>query len=101
MAKVGMVEREKKRERLAKKYCAKREKLLAVARDRNAKPEDVFKANMELAKLPRNAAPIRQRNRCKSTGRPRGVYRRFNLCRIELRRLASVGELPGVTKSSW
>jgi small subunit ribosomal protein S14 len=101
MAKVGMIEREKKRERLAKKYANKRAKLLAVARDRSANPEEVFKANMKLAKLPRNSAPIRQQNRCKMTGRPRGVYRRFNLCRIELRRLASIGELPGVTKSSW
>jgi len=101
MAKVGMIEREKKREKLAKKYAAKREKLLAVARDRSANPEEIFRANMKLAKLPRNSAPIRQQNRCQMTGRPRGVYRRFKLCRVELRRLASVGELPGVTKSSW
>lgn len=101
MAKVGMVQREKKRARLAKANKQKREALLAIARDRNAKPEDIFKANMKLAKLPPNSAPNRRQNRCQTTGRPRGVYRRFGLCRIELRRLASIGELPGVTKSSW
>ncbi len=101
MAKVGMIQREVKRKKLAKKYASKREKLLAIARDRNANPEDIFKANMELAKLPRNSATNRQRNRCALTGRPRGYHRRFNLCRIALRDKASKGELPGVTKSSW
>lgn len=101
MAKVGMIQRELKRKRLAKKNANKREKLLAVARDRNANPEDIFKANMELAQLPRNSAPNRQRNRCALTGRPRAYYRRFNMCRVVLRDKASKGELPGVTKSSW
>lgn len=101
MAKVGMIQRELKRKRLAKKNANKREKLLAVARDRNANPEDIFKANMELAQLPRNSAPNRQRNRCALTGRPRAYYRRFNMCRVALRDRASKGELPGVTKSSW
>jgi small subunit ribosomal protein S14 len=101
MAKVGMVQREKKRARLAKAKKEKREALLAIARDRSAKPEDIFRANLKLAKLPRNSAPTRRQNRCQLTGRPRGVYRKFGLSRIELRRLASIGELPGVTKSSW
>ena len=101
MAKVGMIQRELKRKRLAKANKSKRDALLLIARDRTAKPEDIFKANMALAKLPRNSAPNRQRNRCQLTGRPRGFHGRFSLCRIELRRLASVGELPGVTKSSW
>lgn len=101
MAKVSMIQRDVKREKMAKKYANKRAKLLAVARDRNANPEDIFKANMELAKLPKNAMPNRQRNRCALTGRPRGYYRKFNLCRVKLRELASKGQLPGVTKSSW
>lgn len=101
MAKVSMIERDIKREKMAKKYAAKREKLLAVARDRSANPEDIFKANMALAKLPKNAMPSRQRNRCALTGRPRGYHRKFNLCRNKLRELASKGALPGVTKASW
>lgn len=101
MAKVSMIERDKKRDRMAKKYAAKRKALLDVARDRNANPEDIFKANMELAKMPKNAMPNRQRNRCALTGRPRGYHRKFDLCRVKLRELASKGELPGVTKASW
>lgn len=101
MAKVGMVQREAKRARLVKKYAAKREALLAIARDKSAKPEEIFKANMALDKLPKNSAPNRKKNRCALTGRPRGYHRRFDLCRIALRDKASNGELPGVTKSSW
>lgn len=101
MAKVAMVERDIKRKRMAKSQAAKRAKLLAVARDRNASPEEIFKANMKLAKLPRNGAKNRQRNRCALTGRPRGYHRKFGLCRIELRDKAAHGQLPGVTKSSW
>jgi small subunit ribosomal protein S14 len=101
MAKVSMIERDKKRARLVKKYAAKREALLAVARDRSAKPEDIFKANQALEKLPKNAMPSRKRNRCALTGRPRGYHRQFDLCRVKLRELASKGALPGVTKTSW
>jgi small subunit ribosomal protein S14 len=101
MAKVSMIQRDIKREKMAKKYAAKREALLAIARDRSAKPEDVFQANMKLAKLPKNAMPNRQRNRCALTGRPRGYHGKFNLCRVKLRELASTGQLPGVTKASW
>lgn len=101
MAKVSMIQRDVKREKMTKKYAAKREALLAIARDRSAKPEDIFKANLELAKLPKNGMPTRKRNRCALTGRPRGFHRKFNLCRVKLRELASKGQLPGVTKSSW
>lgn len=101
MAKVSMIQRDIKREKMAKKFAAKRQQLLDVARDKNANPEDVFKANMALAKLPKNAMPTRQRNRCALTGRPRGYHRKFNLCRVKLRELASKGQLPGVTKASW
>ena len=101
MAKVSMIQRDLKRAKMARKYAAKREALLAVARDKDAKPEEIFKANMELAKLPKNAMPTRKRNRCALTGRPRGYHRKFNLCRNKLRELASKGQLPGVTKASW
>lgn len=101
MAKVSMIQRDVKRARMVKSKANKRAKLLAVARDRNANPEDIFKANMALAKLPKNAMPSRQRNRCALTGRPRGYHRKFNLCRVKLRELASKGQLPGVTKASW
>lgn len=101
MAKVGMVQREVKRKRLHKKYDAKREALLKIARDRDASPEEIFKANLKLAKLPRNSAKNRQHNRCALTGRPHGYWRKFGLSRIALREKASHGELPGVVKSSW
>jgi small subunit ribosomal protein S14 len=101
MAKAGMIQRELKRAKLEKRFKSKRESLLEIARDRSANPEDVFKANMALAKLPRNSAKNRQRNRCEMAGRPRGFHGKFKLCRVQLRDRASRGELPGVTKSSW
>jgi len=101
MAKVSMIERDIKREKMVRKYAVKRAKLLAVARDKSANPEEIFKANMALAKLPKNAMPTRKRNRCALTGRPRGHHRKFNLCRNKLRELASKGALPGVVKASW
>ena len=101
MAKASMIQRDVKRTKMVKKYAAKRQALLEVARDKDAKPEDIFKANMALAKLPKNAQPTRKRNRCALTGRPRGYHRKFNLCRVKLRELASKGQLPGVTKASW
>lgn len=101
MAKTCMIERDKKRAKLEKQFAAKRAKLLEVARDRNADPAEIFEANMKLAKLPRNSAKIRKRNRCALTGRSRGVHRKFKLCRNMLREKASRGELPGVVKSSW
>lgn len=101
MAKTCMIERETKRTKLTKQFATKRAKLLKVARNREADPAEIFEANLALAKLPRNSAKIRQRNRCALTGRPRGVHRKFKLCRNMLREKASRGELPGVTKSSW
>lgn len=101
MAKVSMIQRDLKRTKMVKSKAAKRAKLLAVARDRSANPEEIFKANMALAKMPKNSMPSRQRNRCALTGRPRGYHRKFDLCRIKLRELALQGQLPGVTKASW
>ena len=101
MAKKSMVERNKKRERLTKRYAAKRAALRAVIDDRQTPAEERFQAVMQLAKLPRNGARNRIRNRCQVTGRPRGVYRKFQLSRISLRELASVGQVPGMVKSSW
>lgn len=101
MSKVSLIERNKKRIKMSKSLSSKRQKLLDVARDRNAKPEDVFEANLKLAKLPRNSSVVRVRNRCALSGRPRGYYRKFDISRIALRELASEGKLPGVRKSSW
>lgn len=101
MARISLIERNKKRIKMSNSLAGKREKLLLVARNRDAKPEDIFEANLKLAKLPRNSSVIRVRNRCAITGRPRGYYRKFDICRIELRQLADSGKLPGVRKSSW
>lgn len=101
MAKVCMIERDKKRRKLAKRHGAKRAALKAKVKDLSLSPEERFQAVLALAELPRNSAKNRIRNRCALTGRPRGHYRKFNLSRIALRDLASRGELPGVTKSSW
>lgn len=101
MAKVCMIEREIKRKKLANRYAGKRAELKAIIRDQNIPAEERFQAVLKLAELPRNSSKTRQRNRCALTGRPRSYYRKFNLSRIALRDLASRGELPGVTKSSW
>ena len=101
MAKKSAVQREKRREELAKKYAARRARLKSVATDREVSPEERFQAYLKLAELPRNSARNRQRNRCKVTGRPRGYYRKLKLSRIALRDLASVGQIPGMVKSSW
>ncbi len=101
MAKKAMIEREKKRERLVKRFAAKRAELKEIAKDDSLPMEERFKARLKLAKLPRNSAPNRVRNRCWATGKPRGVYRDFGLCRNQLRQRAHNGELPGVVKSSW
>lgn len=101
MAKKSAVERDKKRVRLADKYASRRARLKAAAKDPNLSPEDRFNARLKLAEIPRNAAPTRQRLRCELTGRPRGNYRKFRLCRIKLRELASAGQIPGMVKSSW
>ena len=101
MAKVGMVEREKKRQRLVAKYAAKREELKEIARDESRPMEERFKARMKLAELPRNSSPTRLHNRCQVSGRPRAYYRKLKMSRIALRDLASRGEIPGMVKSSW
>lgn len=101
MAKVAMVERDKKRARLAAKYAEKRAKLKAVANDESLPMEERFKARLKLAKLPRNSSPTRVRNRCQVSGRPRAYYRKLKMSRIALRDLASQGEIPGMVKSSW
>ena len=101
MAKVSMVNRQKKRQRLADKYAAKRAALKAVARDDSVSREERFKATLALAKLPRNSSPTRLNNRCEVTGRPRAYYRKLRMSRIALRDLASQGQIPGMVKSSW
>ncbi len=101
MAKKSAIEREKKRVRLANKFAAKRIALKAQAKDQTLSPEERFNARIKLAQLPRNSAPVRQRLRCKISGRPRGNYRKFKLSRIALRELASSGQIPGMVKSSW
>jgi small subunit ribosomal protein S14 len=101
MAKKSAFEKNQKRERLAKKYAAKRARLKAAAKDGSLSPEERFNARLKLAELPRNSAPVRQRLRCGLTGRPRGNYRKFKLSRIAVRELASAGQIPGMVKSSW
>jgi small subunit ribosomal protein S14 len=101
MAKTSVVERNKKRRRLAQKFKTRRTRLKAVATDRNLPAEERFAARLKLAELPRNSSPTRIRNRCDLTGRPRGYYRKLRMSRIALRDLASQGQIPGMVKSSW
>jgi len=101
MAKASAINRNNKRIKLVKSLEGKRAKLKAIIANKQAPMEERFAAVLKLAELPRNSAKIRIRNRCALTGRPRGNFRKFNLCRVALRNLASRGELPGVTKSSW
>ena len=101
MAKTNMLEREKRREALAKKHAPKRAKLKEIIRDPRSSPEQRVAAQETLQKLPRDSNPNRKRNRCAVTGRSRGVYRKFGLARTKLREAANRGELPGLTKSSW
>ena len=101
MAKKSAIEKNKRRAALTAKLAAKRVALKAVANDESVDPEERFMARLKLAKLPRNGAPTRLRNRCELTGRPRAVYRRFKLSRVALRELAAQGQIPGVTKASW
>jgi small subunit ribosomal protein S14 len=101
MAKKSLVERNKKRERLVKKYAKRRAALKAMATDTSLTPEERFGARLKLAELPRNSSPVRVHLRCALTGRSRGNYRKFGLSRIAVRELASVGQIPGMVKSSW
>ena len=101
MAKTSAIERNKKRRRLVERFSQRRARLKAVAADEALPPEERFVARLKLAELPRNSSPVRVRNRCELTGRPRGNYRKFKLSRIALRQLASTGQIPGMVKSSW
>jgi small subunit ribosomal protein S14 len=101
MAKTSAIQKNKRRERMVKQYANKRAALKAIAKDPSLTPEDQFAARLKLAELPRNSSKTRVRNRCEMTGRPRAFYRKFKLSRITLRDLASSGQIPGMTKSSW
>lgn len=101
MSKLCMKERNKKRKKMYDQKRARREKLKATVMDRALPVEERFAAQMKLAEMPRNSAQNRQRNRCELTGRGRGYYRKFKLCRNKLRELGSFGLLPGVIKASW
>jgi small subunit ribosomal protein S14 len=101
MAKTSMIERDKKRRRLAKKFAYRRARLKEIASDRSLPAEERFAARLKLAEIPRNASPTRIHNRCDLTGRPRGYYRKLRMSRIALRDLASNGLVPGMVKSSW
>jgi small subunit ribosomal protein S14 len=101
MAKVSMVHRELKRQRTARKYAAKRAELKAIIKSPNSSDEDRAGAQERLQQLPRDASPVRQRNRCQVSGRPRGYYRKFGLARNMLRKAAMRGEIPGLKMSSW
>lgn len=101
MAKLSMINKNERRKRMAKQYRGRRTALKAVVMNKEVSMEERFDAMQKLAKLPRNSSRIRYRNRCELTGRPRGNYRKFKLCRIKLRELAGFGMLPGITKASW
>ena len=96
-----MIARETKRSKLVKQYAEKRAALKAVIKSQTASDEEKWDAQVKLQKLPRDASPIRQRNRCQVTGRPHGVFRKFGLCRNKLREHAMKGDVPGLTKASW
>jgi small subunit ribosomal protein S14 len=101
MAKISMVEREKKRARLVKKYAAKRAELKALIKAPGTPDEERMAAAERLQKLPRDSSPARRRNRCRISGRPHGYYRKFGLARNKLREAAMRGDIPGLVKSSW
>ena len=101
MAKMALINREEKRAKLVAKYAKKRQELLDVIGNESLSDAERFEARLKLQALPRNASPTRQRNRCQITGRPRGVFRKFGLCRLKLRELAFRGEVPGMVKASW
>jgi small subunit ribosomal protein S14 len=101
MAKLALINRQYKREKLVAKYAKRREALLSIIENSKASDEDRFAARLKLQELPRNANPTRLRNRCALTGRPRGVFRKFGLGRNKLREYAMRGEIPGIVKASW
>ncbi len=101
MAKLALINRDEKRREMVEKYAGKRAALVAVINDVNRSDEERFEARLKLQALPRNSSPVRLRNRCKLTGRPRGVFRKFGLGRSKLRDFVMRGEVPGMTKASW
>ena len=101
MAKTSMVEREKKRAKIVKKYATKRAELKRAVSDAKLSFDERMDAQKQLQKLPRDASPTRQRNRCAMSGRPRGVYRKFGLARNKLREATMRGDVPGLRKASW
>jgi small subunit ribosomal protein S14 len=101
MAKLSSINKNERRKKLVKKYAGQYARLKAVAADESLDETARLMARLKLAEIPRNGNPTRVRNRCETTGRPRAYYRKFRLCRIELRDLANKGLIPGVTKSSW
>lgn len=101
MAKKSMIAREAKRAQLVAKYAEKRQALKAIISSVSASDEEIWEAQQKLQKMPRDASPSRQQRRCRLTGRPHGVYRKFGLCRNKLREAAMRGDVPGLVKSSW
>lgn len=101
MAKKSMIAREVKRAQTVARFADKRKALKAIILSSSATDEEVWDAQQKLQKLPRDASPSRQHNRCRLTGRPHGVYRKFGLCRNKLREAAMRGDVPGLVKSSW
>jgi small subunit ribosomal protein S14 len=101
MAKTALVNRDRKRRDIVRKFAAKRKELLEIVNNQRLAPEDRYAARLKLQQLPRDASPVRLRNRCALTGRPRGVYKKFGLARGKLRDIALRGEIPGVIKASW
>ena len=98
---MALIERELKRDKLVAKYAKKHAELKAAANDANKSNEERYAARLELQKLPRNAYPTRQRNRCGITGRPRGTFKQFGLARAKIREMAFTGDIPGMIKASW
>ena len=101
MAKLSLINRQKKREDLVAKFAPKRAELQVIIDDASKSFDERYEARLKIQQLPRNSCPTRLRNRCAITGRPRGTFRRFGLSRSKIRELAFRGEIPGVTKSSW
>ncbi len=101
MAKLALINREKKRADLVKKYASKRIALNKIVSDQSLTESERYMARLKLQSLPRNSNPTRQRNRCELTGRPRGTFRLFGLARNKIREIAMRGEIPGITKASW
>lgn len=101
MAKTALINREEKRRAAVKKYAAKRAELMAVIQDGKASEDEKAAAREKIQAMPRNASPVRLRNRCALTGRPRGFFRKFGLARNKVREIAMRGEIPGLTKASW